>query len=116
MTWGEPRGLARFHPATMAYGGAHGYQEELRAVEASLEAGVDLVDTAAFYSRGASEIRVGELAQGNDVLIASKFPSGHPVSGRRLPGRVGGEPAQAGTVQPRPLPAPLPGTGFDTGT
>ena len=63
MTWGEPRGLARFHPAQMAYGGAHGYEEEKRALEASLEAGVDLVDTAAFYSGGASERRVGELAR-----------------------------------------------------
>jgi aryl-alcohol dehydrogenase-like predicted oxidoreductase len=76
MTWGEPQGLARFHPATMAYGGAHGYEEEKRALEASLEAGINLVDTAAFYSAGASETRVGELAQGTDVLIASKFPSG----------------------------------------
>ena len=55
MTWGEPRGLARFHPAKMAYGGADGYEEEERALEASLEAGVDLFDTAAFYSGGASE-------------------------------------------------------------
>jgi len=76
MTWGEPRGLARFHPAKLAYGGAHGYEEEDRAIEASLEAGVDLFDTAAFYSGGASEVRVGELAQGKDILIASKFPSG----------------------------------------
>jgi aryl-alcohol dehydrogenase-like predicted oxidoreductase len=76
MTWGEPRGLARFHPAKLAYGGAHGYEEENRAIEASLEAGVDLFDTAAFYSGGASEVRVGELAENRDVLIASKFPSG----------------------------------------
>jgi aryl-alcohol dehydrogenase-like predicted oxidoreductase len=76
MTWGEARGLARFHPAQLAYGGAHGSEEEKSALEASLGAGVDLVDTAAFYSGGASEMRVGELAQGKDVLIASKFPSG----------------------------------------
>ncbi len=76
MTWGEPRGLARFHPAKLAYGGADGFEEEKRALEANLDAGVDLVDTAAFYSGGASELRVGELAQGKDVLIASKFPSG----------------------------------------
>ncbi len=76
MTWGDPRGLARFHPAKLAYGGAHGYEEEKRALDASLEAGIDLLDTAAFYSGGASEQRVGELAQGKDVLIASKFPSG----------------------------------------
>jgi aryl-alcohol dehydrogenase-like predicted oxidoreductase len=76
MTWGEARGIARFHPAQIAYGGAHGYEEEKRALEASLEAGVDLFDTAAMYSGGASERRLGELAAGRDVLIASKFPSG----------------------------------------
>ena len=76
MTWGEPRGLARLHPAQTAYGAAHGYEEEKRAVEASLEAGVNLFDTAAMYSGGASERRLGELAAGRDLVVASKFPSG----------------------------------------
>jgi aryl-alcohol dehydrogenase-like predicted oxidoreductase len=76
MTWGEARGLARLHPAQMAYGAAHGYEEEKRALEASLEAGVDLFDTAAMYAGGASERRLGELAAGRDVLLATKFPSG----------------------------------------
>ncbi len=76
MTWGEARGIARLHPAQMAYGGAHGAEEEKRALEASLEAGVDLFDTAAMYSAGASERRLGELAAGRDVLIATKFPAG----------------------------------------
>jgi aryl-alcohol dehydrogenase-like predicted oxidoreductase len=76
MTWGEPRGLARLHPAQTAYGGAHGYEEEKRALEVSLEAGVNLFDTAAMYSGGASERRLGELAQGVAVLVASKFPAG----------------------------------------
>ncbi|HSK55505.1 MAG TPA: aldo/keto reductase [Jiangellales bacterium] len=76
MTWGEPRGLARLHPATMAYGGAHGYDEEKRALEVSLDAGVNLFDTAGMYSGGASERRLGELSQGRDVIIATKFPSG----------------------------------------
>ncbi len=76
MTWGNARGLARLHPAKTAYGGAHGYDEEKKALEVSLEAGVDLFDTAAMYSGGASERRLGELAQGRDVLIASKFPAG----------------------------------------
>ena len=75
MTWGEPQGLARFHLATMAYGGAHGYEEEKRALEASLEAGINLVDTAAFYSAEPRK-RVGELAQGIDVLIASNSRPG----------------------------------------
>jgi aryl-alcohol dehydrogenase-like predicted oxidoreductase len=74
MTWGDPKGLARVNPATLAYGGAHGYAEEKAALEASLAAGVTLFDTAAIYSNGAAERRLGELARGHDVIIASKFP------------------------------------------
>src|SRR5574342_1251731 len=76
MTWGDARGLARFHPAKTAYGGAHGYEEEKRALEVSVEAGVNLFDTAAMYSMGAAERRLGELTRGRDVLIATKYPSG----------------------------------------
>jgi aryl-alcohol dehydrogenase-like predicted oxidoreductase len=54
MTWGDPKGLARLHPAKLAYGGAHGYDEEKRALEASLAAGVNFFDTAAMYSGGAA--------------------------------------------------------------
>ena len=50
MTWGDAKGLARFHPAKTAYGGAHGFEEEKRAFELSLEAGVNLFDTAVMYS------------------------------------------------------------------
>jgi aryl-alcohol dehydrogenase-like predicted oxidoreductase len=85
MTWGQARGLARLHPAKTAYGGAHGYEEEQRALEASLEAGVNLFDTAAMYSGGASERRLGELAQGRDVLIATKFPAGFRFRAERFP-------------------------------
>jgi aryl-alcohol dehydrogenase-like predicted oxidoreductase len=73
MTWGDARGLARFHPAKTAYGGPQGYEEN-EAFEASLSGGVNLFDTAAMYSGGASERRLGELAHGKDVVIASKFP------------------------------------------
>jgi aryl-alcohol dehydrogenase-like predicted oxidoreductase len=76
MTWGDPKGLARFHPAKTAYGGAQGYEEEKRALDVSVEAGVNLFDTAAMYSMGAAERRLGELARGKDVLIATKYPSG----------------------------------------
>ncbi len=76
MVWGDPKGLARLHPATTAYGGAHGIEEERRAVEVSIEAGVNLFDTAAMYSMGAAEIRLGELTRGKDVIIATKYPSG----------------------------------------
>jgi aryl-alcohol dehydrogenase-like predicted oxidoreductase len=75
MTWGEARGLARLHPAKMAYGGAHGLEAETEALEVSLETGVNLFDTAAMYAGGASERRLGKLAAGRDVLIATKFPS-----------------------------------------
>lgn len=76
MTWGDARGLARFHPAKMAYGGAEGFNEEKRAFEISLDAGVTLFDTASMYSGGASELRLGELARGTRAMIATKFPPG----------------------------------------
>jgi aryl-alcohol dehydrogenase-like predicted oxidoreductase len=74
MTWGDATGLARVNPAKLAYGGADGFAEEQRAFEVSVAAGVTLFDTAAMYSGGASERRLGELAQGKAVLIATKFP------------------------------------------
>lgn len=74
MTWGQPKGMARWTPAQLAYGPAHGPAEEELALETSLADGVNLIDTAAMYSNGASERRVGELARGKDVLIATKFP------------------------------------------
>jgi len=74
MTWGDPSGLARWNPAKLAYGGAHGFDEERRALEGSLAAGVTLFDTAEMYSGGASEQRLGELARGKQVVLATKFP------------------------------------------
>lgn len=74
MTWGDAKGLARLHPAKTAYGGPLGYEEEKQAFEASLAAGVNFFDTAAMYSGGASEQRLGELARDKELLIASKFP------------------------------------------
>jgi aryl-alcohol dehydrogenase-like predicted oxidoreductase len=76
MTWGSPSGRSRWGPAKLAYGGTAGPEEEQLAFAASLSAGVDLFDTAAMYSGGASERRVGELAQGRRVVIATKFPPG----------------------------------------
>jgi len=76
MTWGSPSGRSRWGPAKLAYGGTQGPEEEQLAFEASLSAGVDLFDTAAMYSGGASERRVGELAEGRRVVIATKFPPG----------------------------------------
>jgi aryl-alcohol dehydrogenase-like predicted oxidoreductase len=88
MTWGDAHGLARLHPAQTAYGGAHGYDEEKRALEVSLQAGVNLFDTAAMYSGGASERRLGELAQGRAVLIASKFPAGFRFRAEEFPNEL----------------------------
>jgi aryl-alcohol dehydrogenase-like predicted oxidoreductase len=76
MTWGDAAGLSRWNPAKLAYGGAEGLAEEKNAFDAGVAAGAILFDTAAMYSGGASERRLGELAHGQDVLIATKFPSG----------------------------------------
>jgi aryl-alcohol dehydrogenase-like predicted oxidoreductase len=85
MSWGDARGLARWHPAKLAYGGAHGLAEEKKALEVSLGAGVTLFDTAAMYSGGASERRLGELSKGKGVLIATKFPPGFSSRTEDLP-------------------------------
>jgi aryl-alcohol dehydrogenase-like predicted oxidoreductase len=85
MTWGDAKGLARLHPAKTAYGGAEGFEEEKRALDVSIAAGANLFDTAAFYSGGASEERVGELVQGKEALIASKFPGGFSFKAEDLP-------------------------------
>ncbi len=75
MTWGDPSGRARWTPAKLAYGGGPASRdEEQRAFDASVAAGATLFDTAEMYGAGASERRVGELAHGRDVLIATKFP------------------------------------------
>ncbi len=58
----------------MGYGGADSPEEEARAFEASLAAGVTLVDTAEAYGRGRSERRVGELAREHpEVVVATKY-------------------------------------------
>jgi len=85
MTWGNPSGRSRWGPAKLAYGGTPGPEEEQRAFEASLSAGADLFDTAAMYSGGASERRLGELADGEQVLIATKFPPGWRSTAEALP-------------------------------
>ena len=73
MIWGEASGLQRMMPAKIAYGGANAGDEQA-AFEASLAAEVNFFDTAAMYSAGGSERRLGELAEGKDVVIATKFP------------------------------------------
>jgi aryl-alcohol dehydrogenase-like predicted oxidoreductase len=85
MTWGSPSGRSRWGPAKLAYGGTPGPEEEQLAFEASLSAGVDLFDTAAMYSGGASERRVGKLAEDKRVVIATKFPPGWLSTTEALP-------------------------------
>jgi aryl-alcohol dehydrogenase-like predicted oxidoreductase len=85
MTWGSPSGRSRWGPAKLAYGCTQGPEEEQRAFEASLSAGADLFDTAAMYSGGASERRLGELGEGKSVVIATKFPPGWLSTAEALP-------------------------------
>src|SRR5918992_4057944 len=85
MTWGSPSGRSRWGPPKLAYGGPRGPEEERLAFEASLSAGVDLFDTAAMYSGGASERRVGELAEARSVVIATKFPPGWVSTAEAFP-------------------------------
>ncbi len=85
MTWGDPSGLSRLTPAKLAYGGADGADEEARAFESSLALGASLFDTAAMYSNGASERRLGELARGTDAIIATKFPPGMRATADDMP-------------------------------
>ncbi len=96
MVWGQPKGLARWTPAQLAYGPSHGADEEARALQASLAAGVNLIDTAPIYSNGASERRVGELVSGKDVLIATKFPAKFSARAEDLPQTLEGSLARLG--------------------
>jgi aryl-alcohol dehydrogenase-like predicted oxidoreductase len=48
--------------------------EQREALQVSLAAGVNFVDTAAMYGKGVSERRVGELTANKDVVVATKFP------------------------------------------
>jgi aryl-alcohol dehydrogenase-like predicted oxidoreductase len=73
MTWGEASGLQRIMPAKSAYGAPQAADEQA-AFDASLAAEVNFFDTAAMYSSGGSERRLGELAEGKTAVIATKFP------------------------------------------
>ena len=73
MIWGEASGMQRVMPAKSAYGGTHAADEQA-AFDASISSEVNFFDTAGMYSAGGSERRLGELAEGKDVVIATKFP------------------------------------------
>ena len=73
MTWGQAKGIQRLMPAKMAYGGADVAGEQA-AFDASLASQVNFFDTAAMYSGGGSERRLGELAESKKIVVATKFP------------------------------------------
>ena len=75
MTWGDTPMSPRFNPARFAYGPAEGKEELRKVIEVSLSNGVSFIDTAAMYGRGASELYVGELTEGMEITVATKFPS-----------------------------------------
>jgi aryl-alcohol dehydrogenase-like predicted oxidoreductase len=88
MVWGDMSTAPRWSPARSAYGPTSSLQEQREALEASIVAGVNLLDTAAMYGKGASERRVGELTQGRDVLVATKFPARYFAQAGSLPGTL----------------------------
>jgi aryl-alcohol dehydrogenase-like predicted oxidoreductase len=88
MVWGDMSAAPRFNPARNAYGPTSSAEDQLAALEVSLAAGVNFVDTAAMYGKGASERRVGELTEGKDVVLATKFPFGFFSRASSLPGTL----------------------------
>jgi len=75
MTWGDPSITPRYNPAQRVYGPADGMEELRNAVDSCLANGVNFLDTAAMYGKGSSELMVGELTEGKNMIIATKFPS-----------------------------------------
>jgi aryl-alcohol dehydrogenase-like predicted oxidoreductase len=85
MVWGDMSTAPRWNPARNAYGPTGTAKEQREALEVSLAAGVNFVDTAAMYGKGASERRVGELTSGRAVVVATKFPFGFLSRASSLP-------------------------------
>ena len=67
---------------TNNFGGRCDYQQSLAVIDAALEAGVTLFDTADIYAQGTSEEYIGRALEGrrDRVLIATKF--GKPMDER----------------------------------
>lgn len=89
MTWGRASGRDRLNHAKLWYGDSGGPDQEEWAFYESVAAGVTLFDTAAAYSNGACERRVGELAAGTAVLIATKFPPSGKTDVDEMPWALG---------------------------
>ena len=77
MVWGDMSTAPWWSPARSVYGPTSSASEQRDALEVSLAAGMNFLDTAAMYGKGASERRVGELTRGKDVVVATKFPVGN---------------------------------------
>jgi aryl-alcohol dehydrogenase-like predicted oxidoreductase len=88
MVWGDMSQAPRFNPARNAYGPTSSLDDQREALEVSLAAGINLLDTAAMYGKGASERRVGELTEGRPVLVATKFPAAFFSRAGSLPATV----------------------------
>src|SRR6266545_2601079 len=88
MVWGDMSTAPRWNPARNVYGPISSVEEQREALEVSLAAGVNFVDTAAMYGKGASERRVGELSAGKDVVVATKFPFGFFSRASSLPAQL----------------------------
>ena len=75
---------------TNNFGGRCDYEQTLAVIDAALEAGVTLIDTADIYSQGTSEEFIGRALEGrrDQVLIATKF--GKPMNER--PEELRGDP------------------------
>ena len=60
---------------TNNFGGRIDYEASLAVIDAALDAGVTLIDTADIYTQGASEEFIGRALEGrrDRVLIATKF-------------------------------------------
>jgi aryl-alcohol dehydrogenase-like predicted oxidoreductase len=85
MVWGDMSTAPRWNPARAAYGPTSSEEDQREALEVSLASGVNLIDTAAMYGKGASERRVGNLTEGREVLVATKFPFGFFSRANSLP-------------------------------
>ena len=77
MVWGDMSAAPWWSPARSTYGPTSSATEQRDALEVSLAAGVNFLDTAAMYGKGVSERRVGELTKGKDIVVATKFPYGN---------------------------------------
>ena len=65
---------------TNNFGGRIDYEQSLAVIDAALDAGVTLIDTADIYSQGTSEEFIGRALEGrrDRALIATKF--GKPMN------------------------------------